>query len=155
MKKVPEAIAAFLRGRRFAVSGVSRHPGQAANAVFRKLRDTGYEVVAINPNATELDGVRCYPSLQSVPGLIDGVVVATHPNVSVEVVRQCRDRDVKYVWLHRSFGHGSVSREAVEECKAMGIQCIVGGCPLMYCEPVDFGHRCMRSWLRLNGRVPG
>ena len=44
MKKVPEAIAAFLRGRRFAVSGVSRHPGQAANAVFRKLRDTGYEV---------------------------------------------------------------------------------------------------------------
>jgi len=56
---------------------------------------------------------------------------------------------------HRGFGEGSVSNGAVEECKARGIQCIVGGCPLMYCEPVDFGHRCMKWWLRRKGRVPG
>jgi len=30
----------------------------------------------------------------------------------------------------------------------------VGGCPLMYCEPVDFAHRCMCALLRWRGRVP-
>ena len=61
----------------------------------------------------------------------------------------CSERGVGQVWFHRSFGQGSVSNEAVQECKTNGIKCIVGGCPLMYCEPIDFGHRCMRWLLRL------
>jgi predicted CoA-binding protein len=125
MAQWPDPVAAFLRGRRFAVAGVSRDPAQPANAVYRKLRDSGY------------------------------VVIATHPNVSVDLVRQCADRGVGRVWLHRSFGVGSVSEEATRECEERGIHCLVGGCPLMYCEPVDFGHRCMRWWLRRRGRVPG
>ena len=155
MMRVPEQIAEFLSGKRFAVAGVSRHPGQAANAVFRKLRGSGYEVFPINPSATETESARCYPDLRSAPGPIDGVVVVTHPNVAAELVRQCGDCGVRRVWFHRSFGQGSVSDDAVRECKARGIQCIVGGYPLMYCEPVDFGHRCMRWWLRRGGRVPG
>jgi hypothetical protein len=43
----------------------------------------------------------------------------------------------------------------MHECSARGIQCIVGGCPMMYCEPVDLGHRCMRWLLCFGGRVPG
>jgi predicted CoA-binding protein len=155
MTKVPELVAEFLRGKRFAVAGVSRHPGQAANAVYRKLRDSGYEVFPLNPNAAEAEGARCYPDLVSIPGSIDGVIVATHPRVSVELVRQCGEGRVGRMWFHRSFGQGSVSQEAIHECQVRGIKCIVGGCPLMYCEPVDFGHRCMRWWLRLRGRVPG
>jgi hypothetical protein len=42
----------------------------------------------------------------------------------------------------------------VRECEARGIHCIVGGCPLMFCDPVDFGHKCMRWWLQRRGRVP-
>jgi uncharacterized protein len=155
MARVPEPVAEFLSGRRFAVAGVSRDPGQPANAVYRKLRDAGYDVVAINPNASEVEGARCCPDLASVPGPIDGVVIVTPPDVSVAVVRQCAERGVRRVWLHRSFGDGSVSETAVRECAARRIGCIVGGCPLMYCDPVDFGHRCMRWLLRWQGRVPG
>jgi len=155
MAKLPDTVARFLSGKRFAVAGVSRHPGQAANAIFRKLRDLGYEVFPVNPNATEVESVRCYPDLVSIPGSIDRVVAVTHPSVSAKLVLQCADRGVSQVWFHRSFGQGSVSDDAVQKCKARGIQCIVGGCPLMYCEPVDFGHRCMRWWLGRGGRVPG
>jgi predicted CoA-binding protein len=154
MATVPEPVSEFLRGRRFAVAGVSRDTGQPANAVYRKLVGAGYETFPVNPNASEVEGVRCYPDLASIPGALDGVVVATHPQVSVELVRQCSDRGVPRVWFHRSFGEGSVSDAAVRECQARGLQCI-GGCPLMYCAPVDFGHRCMRWWLRRQGRVPG
>jgi predicted CoA-binding protein len=155
MAKVPDPIAEFLRGKRFAVAGVSRQAVQAANAVYRKLRDSGYEVFPVNPNAAEAEGARCYPDLGSISGPIDGVLVATHPSVSVELVRQCGERGVGQVWFHRSFGQGSVSKDAVQECKARGIKCIVGGCPLMYCEPVYFGHRCIRWWLQLQCHVPG
>jgi len=151
----PESVAEFLRGKRIVVAGVSRQAGQPANAVYRKLRDSGYEVFAVNPNASEVEGVRCHPNLGSVPGSIDGVVVVTHPDVSLDWVRQCAERGVGRIWFHRSFGQGSVSEAAVRECEARGIQCIVGGCPLMYCEPVDLGHRCMRWWLQRQGRVPG
>jgi predicted CoA-binding protein len=155
MTKMPDEVAEFLRGKHFVVAGVSRHPGQAANAVFRKLRNSGYDVFPLNPNAAEAEGVRCYPDVRSIPGPIDGVLVVTHPRVAVELVRQCAERGVDRLWLHRSFGQGSVSKDAIRECESRGLKCIVGGCPLMYCEPVDFGHRCMRWWLRQQDRVPG
>ena len=155
MPRVPDVIAEFLSGKRFAVIGVSRDAAQPANAVYRRLRDSGYEVFAVNPNAAEVEGTTCHADLASVPGTIDGVLIVTHPDVSAAVVRQCAERGVRRVWFHRSFGDGSVSDEAVRECEARGIECIVGGCPLMYCAPVDLGHRCMRWWLRWQGRVPG
>lgn len=151
---VPESVAAFLRGRRIAVAGVSRQPNQAANAVFRKLKRSGYEVFPINPRASEVEGSTCYSEVGAVPGHLDGVVIATSPEVSAQIVRQCKDHRVARVWLHRSFGDGSVSDEAVRACRAAGIDCIVGGCPLMFCDPVDFGHKCMRWWLQRQGRVP-
>ena len=150
----PLAIRTFLDGRRIAVAGVSRDPHQAANAVFRKLKTSGYEVVPINPNASQVEGVTCFKDVGTIPGQLDGVVIATSPAVSIQVVRQCRDRGVNRVWLHRSFGAGSVSGAAVQECLAHRIDCIVGGCPLMFCEPVDAGHKCMKWWLQRLGRVP-
>ena len=155
MSSVPDSVADFLSAKRLAVAGVSRSGRAAANAIFRKLRGAGYEVVPVNPAATEVEGVRCFPNLKSIPHGVDGVVVATHPSNSMELVRQCLDCGISRVWFHRSFGQGSVSPEAVQECQAQGIRCIVGGCPLMYCEPVDPAHRCMRWWLRWRRRVPG
>ncbi len=154
MAQLPEPVSEFLRGKRIAVAGVSRQEGQPANAVFRKLRDSGYEVFPINPNAPEVEGVRCYPNVGAVPERLDGLVVATHPDVSADLVRQCAEHGIERIWFHRSFGQGSVSPDAIRECEIRGIRCIVGGCPLMYCEPVDFGHRCMKWWLGRQGRVP-
>ena len=61
---------------------------------------------------------------------------------------------MRSVWLHRSFGQGSVSKDAVEYCREHDISCIAGGCPLMYCRPVDPGHACMRWVLNLVGGLP-
>ena len=154
MARLPAQVGAFLGGRRVAVAGVSRGSGSAANAVYQKLRDCGYEVFPVNPNASQVEGVACYPDLGSIPGTLDGVVVVTRPEVSVHIVRQAAERGVPRVWLHRSFGQGSVSEAAVRACGKSGIACIVGGCPLMYCEPVDVGHRCFRGLLGWLGRVP-
>lgn len=153
-KQLPESVAGFLAGRRFAVAGVSREPKHVGNAVYKKLRAAGYEVVPLNPRATEVESATCYPDVTAVPGSVDGVVVTTHPDTAALIVRQAAERGVRHVWLHRSFGPGSVSDAAVRAAADLGISCIAGGCPLMYCEPVDLGHRCMRWWLQRKGRVP-
>src|ERR1700680_4795864 len=113
MARMPSNVAEFLSGKRFAVAGVSRQPQQAANAIFLKLRGSGFEVFPVNPNATEIEGARCYPDLASVPGPLDGVVIATHPRDALGIVRQCGEQGVRHVWFHRSFGTGSVSGVAV------------------------------------------
>lgn len=153
-KPLPPNVARFLAGKRFAVAGVSRSPDQPANAILRKLRASGYEAVPINPTVTELEGGPCYPDLASVPGTLDGVVVVTHPAAAERIVRDAAARGITQVWFHRSFGEGSVSDAAVRACAELGITPIVGGCPLMYCEPVDVPHRCFRWWLGRSARVP-
>jgi uncharacterized protein len=155
MARIPDSVADFLKGRTFAVAGVSRAPNATGNVVFRKLRDSGYVVYPVNPRAAEVEGVRCYPDVAAIDGPLDGVVVVTPPGAAAALVHQCADRGVSRVWFHRSVGQGSVSDEAVAACRARGVSCIAGGCPLMYCEPVDPAHRCMRWILSWGTRIPG
>jgi predicted CoA-binding protein len=154
MAAIPTSIAEFLKARRIAVTGVSRGGKMPANAIYRRLNECGYDVVPVNPNASEVERVTCYPNLTAVPGELDGVMVASPPDSGVEIARQCAARGIRRVWFHRSFGGGSVSDDAVRECRSRGIEPVVGGCPMMFCGNVDVGHRCFRWFLQLRGRVP-
>jgi uncharacterized protein len=58
---IKEAASEFLASRRVAVTGVSRDPqNHGSNVVYRRLRERGYEVFAVNPNADEVEGEDCY-----------------------------------------------------------------------------------------------
>ena len=154
MENLPKQVAEFLEKKTIAVVGVSRDQNQPANAVYRKLKKCGYKVYAINPNAEAVEGEKCYPDIVSLPEQIGGAVIVTHPDITASVVKQCIESGIDQIWLHRSFGQGSVSEEAIQECENKGINCLVGGCPMMYCEPVDFGHKCMKWILKLQSKVP-
>ncbi|HVL66816.1 MAG TPA: CoA-binding protein [Vicinamibacterales bacterium] len=153
MPPIPQEIAEFLACKRIAVAGVSRTGGSAGNGILRKLRAQGYDAIPVNPHAVQLGGTACYRDLASIPGDVDGVVIAVAPEAGAELVRAAAARGIRRVWLHRSIGQGSVSGDAVAECRRLDLTCIVGGCPLMYCEPVDIVHRCMRAVLAWRGRL--
>ncbi len=155
MPEIHEAASAFLAKRRVAVTGVSRNAkGHGSNIVFQRLRDRGYDVFAVNPNAEEVEGARCYPDLRSIPGGLDAVVIATRPEHAEATMRECAELGIKHVWMHRAFGGGSVSAEAAAYGRAQGIEVIDGGCPLMFDPTADFGHKLMRLMCTLNGNVP-
>jgi predicted CoA-binding protein len=147
----------FLSQKRIAVAGVSRnnshHP--TGNLIYRRLKRTGHEVFPVNPNMQTFDGDRCYPSLQSIPGGVDGVVIVTRPEVTSQIVHDCSAAGVHRVWLHQSIGKGSsVSPPAVEYCQKHEISVIAGACPMMFGDDVDLGHTCMRWFLKLTGGLP-
>ena len=154
MTTLRDAADEFLAQHRIAVAGVSRDSKQPANLIYRRLRDTGHEVFAVNPNAGEVEGDQCYASVQAVPGPLDGIVVVTTPEAAEQVVADAHEAGVPRVWLHRGMGPGSSSEAAVEFCTEHGIAVIPSGCPNMFGPTSDAGHRCMRVMLQLSGKVP-
>ena len=154
MADLQGVVDEFLAQGRIAVAGASRDGKQPGNIIARKLRETGHEVVLLHPQATELDGQPAYPDLRAVPGTVDGLVVTTPPGAAPGLVRQCVEHGVKRVWLHRSFGKGSVDDEAVRIGREHGLTVIDGACPMMYLQPVDVAHRCVRWVLGVFGKLP-
>ena len=155
MIPIDEAAALFLAGRRIAVTGVSRSPtDHGANLVYRRLRDRGYEVFAINPHTDRVEGDPAYPDLRAVPGEIEGVVIGTRPEYADATVRECVELGIRHVWMHGALGSGSVSESAAHFGREHGLQVIDGGCPCMFEPTADAPHRMMRAFLMLTGRVP-
>jgi predicted CoA-binding protein len=155
MGTIREAATEFLSEHRIAVTGVSRKPeGHGANVVYKRLRDRGYEVFAVNPNADEVEGDVCYHDLKSIPGGVDAVVIGTRPDIAEDTMRECADLGIRHVWMHRSFGGGSVSDAATTYGREREITVIDGGCPLMFAPAADPGHKAMRFVFTLTGNVP-
>jgi acyl-CoA synthetase (NDP forming) len=154
---IKEQAEAFFSQDRFAVVGVSRQKG-TGKAIFDALRKRGLEVVPVNPSTSEVDGVPCYASVKEIPGGARAAVLVTRPDVTEKVVEDCAEAGVSHVWMHYNALFGakmsSASDAAVAFCRDNGIEVIPGGCPLMFGEGADLGHRCMRWWLSFRGKLP-
>lgn len=155
MVEIRQAAERFLASKRIAVTGVSRSPAShGGNVVYQRLRERGYEVFAVNPNADTVEGDTCYMDLKSIPGGVDAVVIATRPSIAEQTMRECVELGIEQVWMHRSFGAGSVSDDATTYGREHDVTVIDGGCPLMF-EPCDDGaHRFMRRLFTWTGKVP-
>ena len=148
MQNVKDAAAEFLAHKRVAVTGVSRHPeSHGSNTVYKRLRERGYDVFAVNPNAQEVEGDRSYKDLRSIPGGVDAVVIGTRPERAEGTMRECVDLGINHVWMHWGAGGSSVSDNATAFGRDHGIKVIDGGCPLMFEPTADLGHKIMRGLL--------
>lgn len=153
MQTTKEAASAFLSNQRVAVTGVSRQPEtHGANNVYRRLRDRGYDVFAVNPNADMVEGDSCYPNLKAIPDGVDAVVIATSPDHADETMKECVELGINHVWMHWGPGPASVSGTATDYGRMNGITVIDGGCPLMFGPTADFGHKILR--LAMSSHVP-
>jgi uncharacterized protein len=153
MVPVKQATTEFLGKKRIAVTGVSRTPkDHGGNIVYKRLRDHGYQVFAVNPHAEQVEGGQCYHDLKSIPGGVEAVVIATRPETAETTMRECADLGIRHVWMHRGPGAGSVSSAATKYGREHGITVIDGGCPLMFNPTADFGHKMMR--IMMSSHVP-
>lgn len=146
-------ITDFLAQPRIAVVGVSRRTGEFANHVFRAMRERGYVVIPVNPNAAEVEGERCYPSVAQLPGPVDGALLMVPPAAALAVVRECQAAGIPRVWFHKGAGTGAASPEAVAAARAAGMAVVDGACPLMFLRPTGWFHRCHGAVLRWTGAI--
>ncbi len=148
-----QTISAFLAQKRIAVVGASRNRTDFNASMFRTLRERGYDAVPVNPNATEIDGVRCYARLQEIQPPVEGALVMTAPEAAERVVQDCREAGIARVWLYGTSGKAN-SLQAVEFCRANGIAVVPGFCPHMFVSDTSWFHRFHGTLLKIAGKYP-
>ena len=158
MAKIDTMVKEFLSQKKIAVVGVSDKRDTGCNLNYKKFKDNGYQVFAVNPRIATFEGDACYPDLKSIPEKVDAVFILASPKVTDQIVDQCVELGVKHVWMHCMMGTKpglaasmtSVSQSAVEKARANGIAVIPGSCPNQFLQP-DFGHAMMRGMWKLFG----
>jgi len=117
-------IRRMLAGKRIAVVGLSDDPHRPSHDVARYLQSVGKEVIPVNPNHQRVLGLKCYASLEAVPGPIDVVDVFRRPEFCAEVVRSAVAAGAKGVWLQT----GIVNEEAERVAAEAGIDFVQDRC---------------------------
>ena len=111
----------------FAVVGASRDPRKYGHQIYRDLRTAGYTVYAVNPNADEILGDKCYPSVESLPEVPQVVDLVVPPKVTNQIVKTCKKLGIRKVWMQP----GSESETALEFCKENSIEVVYGVCVMV------------------------
>jgi len=128
MEMDEELIKAFLdRKNIFAVVGASRDPEKYGHQVYRDLRNAGYRVYCVNPNADEVLGDKCYPSLEALSAKPDVVDVVVPPKITEQLVKTCKKLGITKVWMQP----GSESKTAIKFCEENGIDVVHGVCVMV------------------------
>jgi predicted CoA-binding protein len=120
---VHEQIRAFLDGDAFAVAGASTSRAKYGNKVLRCYLQRGRTAFPVNPRETEIEGVKSYPDLASLPRAVHGLSIITPPPVTERLVEDAAAAGIAHVWMQP----GAESRRAVERARELGMNVISGG----------------------------
>jgi len=117
----------FLKQKKFAVVGSFRNETKYAYKILKALVKKGYEVYPVNPRFSDVDGVKCYKSVSDIPFDIDVVNVVTPPSVTETIIKECREKSIKRVWLQP----GAENEAAIKFCRDNDINVIHGLCVML------------------------
>ena len=145
-----KAVEEFLAQNKIAVVGVSRKKAKFGNAIYRELKQKGYNVFPVNPNMQTFEGDACYPDLLSIPEKVDAVIINVPPVQTEKVVKEVTQAGINKVWLQQ----GSQSDTAVKYCEENGIDCVSNECILMFAQPSAFIHRAHKWVWGVLGKLP-
>ncbi len=149
-----ETIEQFLAQKRFALVGISRDPKSFSAYLLAELRRRGYDIALVNPNATEVQGQKCFSRVQDITPPVESALLMTQPAATEIAVQDCAAAGIKCVWMHRGAGIGSVSSKAVAFCKEKGIRVVAGQCPFMFLPETSGVHRLHGLIRKITGGYP-
>lgn len=119
--------ALLASARRIAIVGASSDPARPSHRVLRELRAAGYQVVPVNPQATEVDGLRCFPTLTAAveaTGPVDIVDVFRRAEACPDHAREAVATGARCLWLQL----GIASREAGRIAHEGGLAVVMDRC---------------------------
>lgn len=126
-----DGIRALLGSRpRIAMVGASNSPVRPSSGVMRDLLDAGCDVVPVNPNATEVHGRTCYPSVIAAveaTGPVDIVDVFRRADQCVEPAQEAVAVGARCLWLQL----GIANREAGRIAHEAGLAVVMDRCTII------------------------
>jgi len=119
-----DCFQSALEQKVYAVVGASNNKDKYGYKVFKFLKNHNVEVYPINPNASKIEGTRCYDSLSKVPEQVNVAVTVVPPQVSKQIVKECSVLEIEYIWMQP----GSEFEDVEIYCEELGVKCIVNKC---------------------------
>jgi predicted CoA-binding protein len=113
------------RPRTVAVVGCSPHSIRDSHRIARLLRDKGHRVIPVNPEASEVLGETCYPSLRDIPEPVDMVDVFRRSEFVSGVTDEAMEIGAKILWLQL----GVIDVDAAQRAQAAGLTVVMDRCP--------------------------
>lgn len=147
-------IQRFLELRRIAIAGLSREPRHFSRALWREFRARGFDTVAVNPAAGDIDGFPCHRSVKDIYPAVEGVLIVTPAAASASVVQDCIEAGIRNIWLYRGGPGGSVSAPAVKLARDHNVEVIAGECPFMFLPGAGWFHSVHRGLRWISGQLP-
>ena len=144
-----QSIQDFVNGKRVAVVGVSRSGKKFGNMICTELRERGYQVSIVHPEAKEIDGQACQPNLAALQGQVDGVVICVPARQAGQVMREAVQAGISKIWIQQ----GAQSSETDTLARELGVTPVSGKCILMYATPVRSFHGWHRAFARIFGQL--
>jgi len=146
-------IEKFVGDKNIALIGVSADKQKFGNALLHELTKKGYTVFPVHPTLAEVEGIKCYQDVKTLPDYVTNLLIVVKPTNTETIVRQLEDSSIQRVWMHRGAGKGAASATAIETCKENGLEVVHGFCPMMFFSPS--GIHSFHFWLRKKfGKVP-
>ena len=120
-----EEIRKFYTLKNIAVVGMSKNEGKAAHYVPKYLIDHGYNVIPVNPTATEILGRKAYPTVSSIPDKVDVVdIFRRSEDVPAVVEDTLKKEGIKVIWMQE----GIYSKEAEDLAMEKDISAVYNRC---------------------------
>jgi len=143
-------IDAFLSAGSIAVAGVSRHEKKFGRIVYSDLKKSGYDVLPINPNIKDINGERCYASVNALPEEVESLLIVTPKAETDEVLLSAINKGIKNIWVQQSSDTGRTIKIAEEYQQEI----IHKKCIFMFAEPVRGFHKFHRAIVKYLGCLP-
>ncbi|MEN8119469.1 MAG: CoA-binding protein [Bacteroidota bacterium] len=150
--KFKNRVNDFLAQKNIAFAGYSSEGTEVANHLYNKFKKNGYNVFAVNPKFKQVKNIECFPDIKSIPEKPDALMISTPPSATINLVKECIELGIKHVWIHKAFGNGSYSKDAVKLAEKNGIEIIPNACPMMFLKP-DIFHACVKWVLNIKGKL--
>jgi len=80
-----------------AIVGASTHPGKIGHILVENMLKYKYngKIFPINPKASEILGLKVYPSLEDVPEKVDLAIIAVKPPAVLETIKMCGEKGIE------------------------------------------------------------
>ena len=143
-------IRQFTSQKHIAVAGVSRTPHKFGNSAFKELKKKGYVLYPVSQHLDEIEGVKCFRDISSLPDEVTALLISTKPEQSKVLLADARKRGIRNIWLQQ----GSADKEPITGLKDSEDNVITGECILMFTEPSHFIHRTHAFLRKMFGSYP-
>ena len=139
-------IEEFIASEPIAMAGVSRNPKKFGFAAFRELKEKGMNIIPVNPNASEIHGVKVFPDIKSLPDNVRGLIIMTSKQKTAGIIKEAREKGIRQIWIQQM----AESSEALKELDGSGINYITKECILMHYKPhgIHKFHAGIRKFFR-------